>query len=70
MKLFKEIALIAPTASGKTALSIEWADRFNANILSLDSLSIYKEVDIASARPTLEERSGVRHFGVDEIYPR
>jgi tRNA dimethylallyltransferase len=69
MKLFKEIALIAPTASGKTALSIEWADRFNANILSLDSLSIYKEVDIASAKPTLEERSGVRHFGVDEIYP-
>lgn len=65
----KQIAIIAPTASGKTALSIEVARKTNSIILSLDSLAIYKEIDIASAKPTLEERDGIVHFGVDEIYP-
>ncbi len=69
MDLSRQIALIAPTASGKTALSIELAKRYNANILSLDSLSIYKEIDIASAKPTKKEREGVKHFGIDIIYP-
>ncbi len=69
MNLFRQIALIAPTASGKTALSIEIAKRYNANILSLDSLAIYKEIDIASAKPTKKEREGVKHFGIDTIYP-
>lgn len=41
----------------------------NAHILSLDSLSIYKEIDIVSAKPTLEERSGIVHFGIDYLYP-
>ncbi|MFK5881605.1 MAG: tRNA (adenosine(37)-N6)-dimethylallyltransferase MiaA [Sulfurospirillum sp.] len=65
----KTIAILGPTASGKTSLSITLAKEFNANILSLDSLSIYKEIDIASAKPTLKEREGIRHFGIDEIYP-
>jgi tRNA dimethylallyltransferase len=65
----KQIAIIAPTASGKTALSIEIAHKTNAIILSLDSLAIYKEIDIASAKPTLKERDGIVHFGIDEIYP-
>lgn len=69
MNLFRQIALIAPTASGKTALSIELAQRYNLNILSLDSLAIYKEIDIASAKPTIKERDGVKHFGIDVIYP-
>ena len=69
MNLFKQIALIAPTASGKTALSIELAKRYSANILSLDSLAIYKEIDIASAKPTKKEREEVKHFGIDIIYP-
>ncbi len=69
MNLFRQIALIAPTASGKTALSIELAKRYNLNILSLDSLAIYKEIDIASAKPTIKERDGVKHFGIDVIYP-
>jgi len=66
--LYKEIAIIAPTASGKTALSIELAHKYNAIILSLDSLAVYKEIDIASAKPTLNERDGIIHFGVDKIY--
>ena len=65
----KTIAILGPTASGKTALAIKLAKEFNANILSLDSLSIYKEIDIASAKPTLQDRDGIKHFGIDEIYP-
>jgi tRNA dimethylallyltransferase len=65
----KQIAIIAPTASGKTALSIEVAHKTNSIILSLDSLAIYKEIDIASAKPTMKERDGIVHFGIDEIYP-
>jgi len=41
----------------------------NAYILSLDSLSIYKEIDIVSAKPTLEEREGIIHYGMDYLYP-
>jgi len=66
---FKQLALIGPTASGKTALSIKVAQQMNAHILSLDSLSIYKEIDIVSAKPTLEERAGIAHFGMDYLYP-
>lgn len=65
----KEIAIIGPTASGKSDLAIEIAKRCNANILSLDSLSIYKEIDIVSAKPSKEELREVKHFGIDEIYP-
>ena len=65
----KTIAILGPTASGKTALSIELALKYNAHILSLDSLSIYKEIDIASAKPTRSERQGVRHFGMDVLCP-
>lgn len=65
----KTIAILGPTASGKTALSIDLALQYNANILSLDSLSLYKEIDIASAKPSLQERSGITHFGMDVIFP-
>lgn len=65
----KEIALIGPTASGKSDLALKLALENNAYILSLDSLSIYKEIDIASAKPSKEELSVVEHFGVNLIYP-
>ena len=64
----KQIALIAPTASGKTELSIEIAKKTNSIILSIDSLSIYKEIDIASAKPSPSKRAKIKHFGIDEIY--
>jgi tRNA dimethylallyltransferase len=69
MNSFTQFALIGPTASGKTALSIKLAQQYNAHILSLDSLSIYKEIDIVSAKPTPEERAGIIHFGIDHLYP-
>ena len=65
----KQIAIIGSTASGKTSLSIDVAHRTNSVILSLDSLSVYKEIDIASAKPTLKERDGIKHFGINEVFP-
>jgi tRNA dimethylallyltransferase len=62
----KQLAIIGPTASGKSDLAIELALKKNSYILSLDSLSIYKEVDIVSAKPTLGQRAGIKHFGIDE----
>lgn len=67
--MFKELCIIGTTASGKTALAIELAEHFDGVILSLDSLCLYKLINIASAKPTSEELERVRHFGVDVIYP-
>ncbi len=69
MQSFKQYAIIGPTASGKTALAIALAQKENAYILSLDSLAIYKEIDIVSAKPTPQERNGIEHFGIDCLYP-
>ena len=63
------IAIIGPTASGKSDLAIEFALKYGYEILSLDSLSIYKEIDIASAKPSKEELNLVKHYGINEIYP-
>lgn len=65
----KEIALIGPTASGKSDLALKLAHEHNAYILSLDSLSIYKEIDIASAKPSADELSSLKHYGIDLIRP-
>ena len=65
----KEIALIGPTASGKSDLAITLAQENNAYILSLDSLSLYKEINIASAKPSKKELSLVKHFGINLIAP-
>jgi tRNA dimethylallyltransferase len=64
----KQIAIIGPTASGKSDLAIEMAMQHNAYILSIDSLSIYKEIDVASAKPSADELEKVKHFGINEIY--
>lgn len=66
---FKELAIIGTTASGKSALALELAQRFEAKILSLDSLAIYREIDIASAKPTSQELCAVKHYGIDVIAP-
>ena len=67
--MFGELALIGTTASGKSDLAFELAKEFGGVILSLDSLALYKEIDIASAKPKPWQLAAVRHFGVDEIYP-
>ena len=63
----KQIAIIGPTASGKSDLAIQRAKKTDAYILSIDSLSIYKEIDIVSAKPSKEELKEVRHFGIDTL---
>jgi tRNA dimethylallyltransferase len=65
----RQIALIGPTASGKSALALELAERYDAYILSIDSLAIYREIDIASAKPSREELKRIPHFGIDLLRP-
>jgi len=62
-------AIIGPTASGKSDLALKVAKKLGYEILSLDSLSIYKEIDIASAKPSKTQLKEVKHYGVDEIFP-
>jgi len=62
-------AIIGPTASGKSEIALKLAKKLNYEILSLDSLSIYKEIDIASAKPSKKELKEVKHYGINEVYP-
>jgi len=65
----KQIAIIGSTASGKSDLAIKTAKKIDAYILSIDSLSIYKEIDIISAKPSSEELKSIKHFGIDVLKP-
>ena len=56
---------LGPTGVGKTKLSIELAKRLDAEIINGDSVSIYKDLDIGSAKPTIEEREGIPHHLID-----
>lgn len=67
--MFCEFAIIGTTASGKSDLAIELAKEINGVILSLDSLCVYKEIDIASAKPSLVNLNSIKHFGINLIYP-
>ena len=69
MKKQKVIVICGPTASGKTALSIELAKRINGEIISCDSMQIYKEMDIGTAKPTIEEMQGIKHYLIDFVSP-
>ncbi|WQS48070.1 tRNA (adenosine(37)-N6)-dimethylallyltransferase MiaA [Helicobacter pylori] len=61
------MALLGPSGSGKSALSIELAQELDAEIFSLDSLSIYKDINIASAKPSLKERKNIKHYALDYL---
>ncbi|MFM1786549.1 MAG: tRNA ((37)-N6)-dimethylallyltransferase MiaA [Actinomycetota bacterium] len=61
------ISIVGPTASGKTALSISLAKHLNAEIVNLDAYQIYKEMDIGTAKPSVEEREGIRHHLIDVV---
>lgn len=61
----KVIAIVGPTASGKTSLSIEVAKNFNGEIVSADSMQIYKGMNIATAKPSEEEMQGIKHYLID-----
>jgi len=63
------IFLMGPTASGKTALSVELAKRFNAEIISVDSALVFKGMNIGTAKPTEIERGGIKHHLIDILDP-
>lgn len=63
----KIIVIVGPTGVGKTKASVELAKRLNAEIINGDAVSVYKELNIASAKPTLEERSGINHYLLDKV---
>ena len=65
----KVIAVVGPTASGKTKLAIELAHKLNGEVISADSRLVYKGFDIASAKPTIEEREGIPHHLIDIVEP-
>ncbi|MDF2987069.1 MAG: tRNA isopentenyltransferase MiaA [Eubacterium sp.] len=66
----KDVIVIAgPTASGKTNLSIELAKHLDGEIISSDSMQVYKYMDIGTAKPTAAEMQGIKHYLIDEILP-
>lgn len=65
----KAIVICGPTASGKTSLSIELAKKINGEIVSCDSMQIYKDMTIGTAKPTIDEMQGIKHYLIDFISP-
>ena len=65
----KVIVILGPTASGKTALSLDLAERLGTEIISGDSMLVYKGFDIGTAKPTPAERRGIPHHLIDILEP-
>ncbi len=65
----KVIVICGPTASGKTALSIELAKQIDGEIISCDSMQIYKDMNIGTAKPDEEEKQGIKHYLMDFVSP-
>lgn len=63
------ITISGPTACGKTAVSVELAKIINGEIISADSMQVYKYMDIGTAKITEEEKHGIKHYLIDELYP-
>ena len=65
----KVIVICGPTASGKTRLSIELAKQINGEIISCDSMQVYKDMNIGTAKPTTEEMQVIKHYLIDYVSP-
>src|SRR5277367_408270 len=63
------VVLVGPTASGKTTLALRLAQEFNGEIVSCDSVAVYREMEIGTAKPTREERALVQHHMIDIAWP-
>ena len=63
------ICIAGPTASGKTALAVELAKEFNGEVVSCDSMQVYKRMDIGTAKPTAQEMQGIPHHMLDVAEP-
>ena len=67
--LNKIIVVCGPTGSGKSKLAVELALKYNGEVVSADSVAIYKHLDVGSAKPTIEEMQGVKHHLIDVVSP-
>ncbi len=65
----KVIVIGGPTASGKSQLGIQLAKRLDTEIISCDSMQVYKEMNIGTAKPTNQEMSGIKHYMIDVVAP-
>ncbi|MBP3801674.1 MAG: tRNA (adenosine(37)-N6)-dimethylallyltransferase MiaA [Clostridia bacterium] len=65
----KVIVICGPTASGKTALGVELAKKINGEVVSCDSMQIYKDMTIGTAKPVEEEMQGIKHYLIDFVSP-
>ena len=63
------IVIVGPTASGKTALAVELAKRIDGEVISCDSMQIYRDMSIGTAKPSVEEMDGVPHYLIDFVSP-
>jgi tRNA dimethylallyltransferase len=63
------ITVVGPTASGKTDLAVALARRWGGEVVSADSVQIYREFDVGSGKPTLDQRAGVPHHLIDALHP-
>ena len=63
------IAVVGPTASGKTAFAVDLAEKIGGEIISADSRLVYKGFDIGTAKPTIDERRGIPHYMIDIAEP-
>jgi tRNA dimethylallyltransferase len=63
------VVLLGPTASGKTTLSLDLAEKFNGEIVSCDSVAVYREMEIGTAKPSLAERRRIPHHLIDVFTP-
>lgn len=66
----KVLVICGATASGKTALSVACAKKFNGEVISADSMLVYQGMDIGTAKPSAEEREGVPHYMIDVVSPK
>ena len=63
------VVILGPTASGKSALAMELAQQFGGELICADSRTVYEGMDIGTAKPTMQDRTKVLHFGLDLIGP-
>ena len=65
----KILVIVGPTASGKTRLAVELAHEWNGEVVSADSMQVYRRMDIGTAKPTAEEMDGIPHHMIDVADP-
>ena len=69
MKKIPLIVLMGPTASGKTAMAVEICKKYGGEVVTADSMQVYKYMNIGTAKPTVEEMQGVKHHMIDLVEP-